>query len=260
MTAHPRNIAQTDKPTTALPAAWRRFTPRLISERVANPMRLLREVGIIAVAYFTYFGVRAMTAGELNHALSNSLAIVEFEAALGLFLEPTVQATVVGYHWAVNLANWIYLFGHWPIVIAVGIWLYRRDWSRYRLYRNALILSGAIGLVIFMVYPVAPPRLLASLFVDTVTKHSNLYHVLQPIWLTNQIAALPSLHFGWNLLVGIVLVREAKHPASRLFGLIMPIVMLVAIVATANHYLLDAFVGGGGAIIGLVLATKLSRR
>lgn len=200
------------------------------STRLAAPGRLAREVGIIAIAYFAYFGVRGLTEGNFGQAVSNALAIVAIERSLGFFVEPALQSIIVGSEWLVNLANWVYLFGHWPVIIITGTWLYRSKRDRYRLYRNALIISGVIGLLIFMIFPVAPPRLIGTAFVDTVTEYSNLYHVLQSAWLTNQLAALPSLHFGWNLLVGVVLVREARHPAFRALGVITPLIMLAAII------------------------------
>ena len=224
---------------------------------IVRRRRLLREVAIIAAAYFTYFGVRSLTEGEFQHAVSNAQAIVDFELSLGLFFEPTAQAFIVSSDWALRLANWVYLFGHWPIIGVVGFWLYRNKWSRYRLYRNSLIISGSIGLIIFLLYPVAPPRLIGMAFVDTVNKYSSVYHVLQPAWLTNQLAAVPSLHFGWNLIIGIVLVREASHIALRLLGVVTPVIMLAAIILTGNHYVIDAVVGGGVALIGLAVATTL---
>ena len=227
-------------------------------DRSPKRRRAIREVGIVAVAYFAYFGVRGLTEGGLDRALANARAIVDLEERLGLFVEPTLHASIVGYHWAVNLANWVYLFGHWPVIVIVGAWLYRYKWPRYQYYRTAVLLSGTIGLVIFMLYPVAPPRLFGPAFVDTVTEYSNLYHVLQPSWLTNQLAALPSLHFGWNLLIGIVLVREVRNPVVRVVGAITPLIMGAAIVLTANHYLIDIVGGGGVALIGLALATRLN--
>ena len=222
--------------------------------------RPVREIGIIAVAYFTYFGVRGLTAGDLDRALSNASMIVRFELEYGLFVEPSVQAVVSGYDWVFKVASWIYLFGHGPIIALVGIWLYRKRRTRYGVYRNALIYSGAIGLVIFVVFPVAPPKLIGSSFIDTVTEYTALYHVLQPTWLTNQLAALPSLHLGWNLVIGIALVRESRHPALRGFGAVMPLVMFMAIIVTANHYFIDAAVGAVVALIGLAVATKLDRQ
>jgi hypothetical protein len=163
----------------------------------------------------------------------------------------------VEHDWIVNLANWVYIWGHWPVIAAVALWLYRSQPDRYRLTRTALLVSGGIGLVIFTVFPVAPPRLAEMGLVDTVVQRSNFYHVLQPPALTNQYAALPSLHFGWNLLIGIALIRGATHPAAKALGVLLPTAMFAAVVVTANHYLIDTVAGGTLALVGLRVAYVL---
>lgn len=222
---------------------------------------MLTEVAIIFAGYFAYFGARGATVGEDAIARANAEVIVNFEKALGLFHEPALQALFLSYDWVLKIANWVYLFGHWPVIFAVGFWLYRKKWGRYQIYRNAIVVSGAIAMIVFVLYPVAPPRLTSGVggdFIDTVTEYTSLYHVLQPTWLTNQFAALPSLHFGWNLLIGIALVREARNPFARMVGVLSPLLMFAAIVVTANHYIIDAAAGGAVAVAGLMIATKLS--
>ena len=221
--------------------------------------RLTREIGIIAVAYFAYFGVRSLTEGSFDAAFANAKDLVAFEKNLGFFVEPTANALIVGNRSLINLANWVYLWGHWPIIIMVSIWLYRKKVERYVLYRNALLVSGGIALLLFVFYPVAPPRFNDLLFVDTVTQYTSQYHVLQPAWLTNQLAAFPSMHFGWNLLVCIALVRESRNPIVRAIGVASPIIMLAAIVFTANHYIIDGAAGGAVALVGMLLAVKITK-
>jgi hypothetical protein len=227
---------------------------------VTRQKRLIREFLIIAAGYFTYFGVRGATEGQFDAALSNAHSIVRLEEALGLFVEPALQALVITDRWSANLANWVYLWGHWPVMVLVGAWLYQAREYGYRLFRNAILVSGAIGLLLFMFYPVAPPRLTDFGFADTITSYSNLYHVLQPAWLTNQFAAFPSLHFGWNLLIGISLVRESGSRAVRMIGFAGPLIMFVAIVLTANHYIVDAIGGGAVALVGLAIAARMTAR
>ena len=229
-------------------------------QHITDRKRVIREFLIIAAGYFTYFGVRGATEGQLDVALTNAQSIVRLEEALGLFVEPALQAWVITDRWTANFANWVYLWGHWPVMGIVAFWLFRNREYGYRLYRNAILVSGAIGLLLFMFFPVAPPRMTDFGFFDTVTAYSNLYHVLQPAWLTNQLAAFPSLHFGWNLLIGIALFRESNNRAARLFGIAGPLLMFTAIVLTANHYIIDALGGGVVALIGLAIATKITSR
>ena len=220
---------------------------------------LLQQVVIIVGAYFVYFLVRGATEGDVAAALRNAEDIERFERGLGIYLEPTLQAAIVGERWLVDALNWVYLWGHWPVIGATAVWLYIKRPEAFRLTRNAFLISGAIGLAFFATLPTAPPRLADIGLVDTVTEHADFYRLLQPRELTNQYAAFPSLHFGWNLLIGIALVREAPRLAFRAFGALSPVAMLAAIVLTANHYFVDAIAGGIVALTGLYLAHMLHR-
>lgn len=216
-----------------------------------------REVILIVAAILAYFGVRGLTEGGQDLALANAELVIEWERALGIFWEPSLQRLIHEHHGLVSLVNWIYIYGHWPVVIVTGIWLWVRHRSTYTLVRNAMFISGGIGIVLFALFPVAPPRLTDLPVMDTVTQYSRAYRVLQPPALTNQFAAMPSLHFGWNLLIGIMLVRTAPASSVRLFGWLMPALMACAVVLTANHYILDVVAGGALALLGLFLAWRL---
>ena len=93
--------------------------------------------------------------------------------------------------------------------------------------------------------------------VDTVTTRSYAYRVLQPPDLTNPYAAMPSLHFGWNLLMGIAIFREARRVGIKLLGILMPVAMFFAIVFTSNHYILDGLAGGVLVLMSLLTVTML---
>jgi membrane-associated phospholipid phosphatase len=145
--------------------------------------------------------------------------------------------------------NWIYIWGHWPVITAVLFWLFLRHPAGYREVRNTMLLSGGIGLFVFALYPVAPPRLAGLGLVDTVTEYSTSYRVLQPPAFVNQYAAMPSLHVGWDLLMGIAMLTWSTHLVVRLLGIALPTLMALSVVLTANHYVIDAVAG-----IALVLA------
>jgi hypothetical protein len=112
----------------------------------------------------------------------------------------------------------------------------------YRL-RNAMMLSGAVGFAFFALFPVAPPRLADLGMADTVTLTSHAYRVLQPAMFTNQFAAMPSLHAGWNLLIGLAILAAARHPLAKAAGVVLPMAMIATVVLTANHYFLDVVLG-----------------
>ncbi len=120
--------------------------------------------------------------------------------------------------------------------------------------------SGLIGVVIYALYPVAPPRLLDVGLVDTVTEQSVAYRVLQPPGLVNKYAAVPSLHAGWNLLVGLAIYQAASARGWKIMGVVGPVAMTLAVVVTANHFVLDVVIGLAVAMIGYVIARRAPLR
>ena len=221
---------------------------------------LAAQVGLVAAAIVAYFGARGLTEADPSRALRHAQAVVDWEQRYGLHEELTLQKLVIGHGRVVDVLNWIYIWGHWPVIIAVLVWLLRRHPDPYRTLRNAIFISGAIGIAIFVLYPVAPPRLAGIGLVDTVTEQSHAYRVLQPPAFVNQYAAIPSLHVGWDLLIGIFIFRHARHRITRLFGAITPLAMTTAVVLTANHFVIDAVLGAVVALVGLAIAVTLRRR
>jgi hypothetical protein len=220
--------------------------------------QLLREAALVNAAILAYFGIRNVTAGNVETALANARDLARLEGSLSLAWERALQGAIDGTG-LVTLANWVYIWGHWPVIVVTGVCLFvlRRD--RYRLLRNAMFISGAIGFLFFAFFPVAPPRLLDLGLVDTVTEQSHSYRALQPPGLTNQYAAFPSLHAGWNVLVAIVLFGTTSHLAVRAFAVLSPLAMVFAVVATANHFVIDVAGGMAVVVVGLAAATLIER-
>ncbi len=216
-----------------------------------------REAVLAAAAILAYFGIRNRTAGSPGQALANADRIADLERWLHIPWEHEAQASIVGSDVLVMLVNWVYIWGHWPVILgsATALYLYRRD--RYYVLRNALFVSGAIGFLFFALLPVAPPRLVEPKLVDTVTEQSSAYRALQPPGLTNQYAAFPSLHVGWNIVIGIVLLISFTHLAVRAFAILSPTAMAFAVVATANHYVLDVVAGMAVVLVGLAVALSI---
>ena len=214
--------------------------------------QLAGEVLIVVPAYFAYFAVRGLVETREAQAFHRAIDIIELEQALGIFWEPGLQSYIIRFDWLVNLANWTYIWGHWPVIVFAAVWLFLLHREAYSVYRNAFLISGAIGLIIFFMLPVAPPRFMDAWgFVDTVTERSQAYRVLQPPAFVNQYAAMPSLHFGWNLIVGIALFRHGKSRLFKVIGVTLPVLMFASIVLTANHYIIDGLAGGMLALLGL---------
>jgi membrane-associated phospholipid phosphatase len=216
----------------------------------------LREIATFAVAYLTYFGVRAVTEGAPWRAFDNAVALFRFEADLGLDWEGAVQAAVLRSQLLVDAANAVYIYGHWPVLIAAGVLLFHyRPRSYYRL-RNVCLITGLVGLAVFALFPVAPPRLTDLPVVDTITRDSEGYRQILPPELVNQYAAMPSFHVGWNLLVGLVVFEATRHWLLRTFAIVMPAAMAFAVVATANHFVSDVVAG----VIIVLVAFAIVRR
>jgi PAP2 superfamily len=217
------------------------------------------QIAIVAGAIAAYFGVRGLTEGDPSTAHRNAERVLDLERAVGLNFEQRLQDVLAEWDWAVTLGNWVYIWIHWPILIGTLIWLLCVNRPGYVELRNAIIISGLIGLVIFATFPVAPPRLFDPVFVDTVTERSYSYRVLQPPAFVNRYAAVPSLHFGWNLLVAIAWFRIGRSRAWRLGAIAMPAAMAWAVVATANHWVFDVVAGAVVALSGLAVEVA-SRR
>ncbi len=222
-------------------------------------LEFVRELVVVLAAVAAYFLVRGLTEGSKDDALRNARWLLDFERATWIAWEDEGQDLIVGRQSMVTLFNWVYMYGHWPVIAVAGSWLYLRRPQMFFMVRNAFLISGAFGILVFATFPVAPPRLLDSEFVDTVTIHSKSYRVLQPPAFVNQYAAMPSLHFGWNLLIGWALIRESRYWPLKLFGWVLPVLMALAIVLTANHFVIDGFAGAAVAFAGLWIAMLLRR-
>jgi hypothetical protein len=218
----------------------------------------VREIGLVAAAIVAYFGIRNVTVGSPQSAFANAEDLVHVEVQLGTAWEDTVQGLVVDHGWLVTLTNWIYIWGHWPVILACALALLVLKRDHYYLLRNAMFISGAIGFLFFAFFPVAPPRLFDVGLIDTVTDQSHAYRALQPPGLTNQYAAFPSLHAGWNVLVGIVVFGATTNLVLRTLAVVGPAAMCFAVVATANHFVVDVPAGIAVVVVGYLAARSLN--
>lgn len=219
-----------------------------------------QQVGIVLLGVFCYFQVRGLTAATPSVAIDHAHDVIRFEERLGINVEGVVQDPVTDSDVLATIANWIYIWGHWPVIVATMAWLVWRHREIFLRLRDAMLVSGGIGLVIFASYPLAPPRLVDPELVDTVTERSYAYRVLQPPNFVNQYAAMPSLHAGWDLLIGISIATAAGSVVVRVIGCVLPALMAFAVVATANHYVVDVVAGLMLAMVGYAAAVALESR
>jgi PAP2 superfamily len=216
------------------------------------------EILLLALALPLYYLVRGQVEERTGEAVQRGADIVALERSLGIFWEVELQKAAIDYGWFVDSLNAFYLYGHLPLIGALAVWLYFWHRPQYLLMRNAFLISGGIALVIYLNFPTAPPRLLPEYlgfgFVDTVFHDYGEERPFTPSFFVNQYAAMPSMHFGWNLLVGLALWLSTKNLVIRTLAVAMPIAMFTSIILTANHYILDPVLAIPVVAAGLAIA------
>ena len=218
--------------------------------------RTILEASILVPAYVLYQLVRGTVHDRTPEAFGRAAKLVDVEQTLGIFWEYELQSLILTWDVAVRAANTVYVWGHLPLIIVVAVWLLMFHRHRYALFRNAFLISGAIGLLLFWLIPTAPPRFLQYWgFVDTTVSEGS-YYFFQPPAFVNQYAAMPSMHFGWSLLAAVAVYTHLRAP-YRYLALLMPIATLGGVVLTANHFFLDAAAGAAVALLGLWIAVQL---
>ncbi|MBB5787467.1 phosphatase PAP2 family protein [Jiangella mangrovi] len=219
-----------------------------------------KEIAFLLAAALLYTLVRGLTSDRVDAAFRHAEDVIAFEKTLGINVETDLQGLVLDHQWAIDAANGFYIYGYWPVFVLTLAWLITRRPAAYPFYRNALLASGAFSLVIFAFYPLSPPRFLPwHGFVDTISLEVPTYRDMSSSRLVNEYAAMPSLHFGWILLLGIAWVALSRILVLRIIGAVMPLLMFAAIVLTGNHYVVDAIVGGGVVVAGIGVAVLIER-
>ncbi|MFI6032907.1 bifunctional glycosyltransferase 87/phosphatase PAP2 family protein [Streptomyces sp. NPDC051315] len=238
-----------------VPARWRHVPLLPFLRRVLTRPNLLLELLLIRVTYAAYQQVRlAATGGTISggreRAEAHGQEILDLERVLHIDIEHAVNHWVVGVDWLRDFFDFYYESFHFAVPLSVLAVLYWRRPVDYRWARSSLGFATLLALVGFWLYPLAPPRLMPSLgIIDTVHGVQDFskpdYGTLTA--LTNQYAAMPSLHFGWSLWCGMVIAIVAPKAWMKALGLLHPLFTASAIVATGNHWVLDAV--GGAAVV-----------
>lgn len=218
------------------------------------------QVALMLPPSLLYFLVRDLSAGQEAEAFANASSIVNLQKTLGLDWEATLQQQVLDTDWIISAVNWIYIYGHFPLLFTVLVLLFGLSKRDFLTLRNALVASGVVGLVCFALYPVAPPRLFApDQFFDSLGELSSSYQILQNPKVTNQFAAVPSFHVGWNLLAAIAVWRATRFRPLKVLAAVVPVLMMVAVLLTANHWILDIVAGIAVAMVGITGAKLFER-
>jgi hypothetical protein len=208
----------------------------------------VRELLLVAALFLIYKFGRGLASGETGTAFHNAKEVLTLQKNLRLPDESVIKKWYMQSDWLVSAANQYYAYVHFPITVAFLLWLWIRHRDHYKWIRNLLAIMTGVALVIHILVPLAPPRLMKDYgFVDTGMMDGTSPYSGVGEKIANQYAAMPSLHFGWALVVavGVMAVWVNRDPlrrtASKLIWL-HPAITLLVVVVTANHYWLDAFV------------------
>jgi hypothetical protein len=215
------------------------------------------ELAVVSTVYLLYRSGRMFTRDASSQAMRNAGLVIDVERSLGIFSEKALQGWALGSDSVIDVMNRYYVGVHFPVTIAFLAWAYLRHPGAYRIIRTWFVIVTMAALAIHVGFPLAPPRMMPG-FVDTLHEFGPRIYSTDPRRsVANQFAAMPSLHFGWSLMlaVGFVAIKRSRRSA---IAFVHPAITLFAIVATGNHYWMDAIVAGLlVALVGAAIAVWL---
>jgi hypothetical protein len=217
------------------------------------------QVGIFAGAYRVSALSRYLTIGDLGSATRHAHLIADAERALGIAVEQSTQRAFRGTFW-LWLLNHLYLAAQLVAVPATLVWLHLRAPRGYRRLRDVILTTWLVSIPVYALFPVAPPRLAEPGMVDTITAQTGFaLDSKLTTALYNPLAAVPSLHAGFALAVGVAVFAVARATWVRVLGALWPVTIALAVVATGNHFVLDIAAGFLATLAGLLLALAAER-
>ncbi|GAB7108628.1 phosphatase PAP2 family protein [Streptomyces phaeofaciens JCM 4814] len=231
-------------------------------------LRWWTELPLILLVYACYSAGRLLARGDVTTAVDHGLGILRIEKALYLNAEHPLNRLFTREAWLGVPADFWYASLHYVVTPAILVWLFRSRSQVYRAARTWLMTSTFIGLIGFTLMPTCPPRLLSAGhgFVDTMAQYSSYGwwggEASAPRGMggmTNQYAAMPSLHVGWALWCGVMLWRYGGTRTAKAAAVVYPLVTTIVVMGTANHYFLDAAAGAAAMGAGLLLAPFVTR-
>jgi len=222
----------------------------------------LRQVSLFGAAYLGYTLVRGLVEGDAGAAFAHARDVISLERTLHVFVEPSIQAWASGSHVAMVSASWIYVNAQTSVTIAALLYIYVRHNRNFYFVRNMFMISMAIALVGYTVFPTAPPRFMPEWgFIDSVSDLTGVaVHGSSSVSaVTNLYAAVPSMHVAFALMIGATLARLSRRRFVKVLWLLYPLLMAFVIVVTANHFIFDALLGALTAGVSAYGARSLAR-
>ena len=227
----------------------------------------VRELALVAILYAAYMAARAVIGVSVAEAEDRGASILRLEDWARLDIESSLNSWLGAVPAAGLLAAYLYATLHYLVTPAVLLWTALRRRHGYRAERNALLIATILGLVGYWLLPTAPPRLIDAGLTDTMAAFADMGWWGEAAsaprgmeGLSNQYAAMPSLHVGWAVWVALCVAHHASRPLVRQAVWIYPAIMSLIVMATANHYLLDVVGGVACALAGTWLARAVDRK
>jgi len=221
------------------------------------------EVLAIVAFYLLYSSIRNVHHGNAAEAYQHAKELIRVERDLSLYYERTIQQWALHFRPLIIAANYFYGSLHFVVTGGVMVYLYRKWSDDYPLWRNTLAVGTALALIGFALFPLMPPRLLPAHygFVDTLAKDPAIWSFNSGAVnkISNQYAAMPSVHCGWALWCACVLVPRVRHTWAKVLAVLYPVATATAIVITANHYFLDVPAGFVALGAGYAVARLVTR-
>ena len=203
------------------------------------------QIGLVIALAEAYRLLRRLLPTDWPQAIANAQQVERLERVTHTAWEQGIQSWFLHFPQVVKGMNWFYLSSHFFVTGAFFVWLYWRNREGFAIFRDGFLLATAIALVIHWRYPTAPPRLANMNIKDTIDLYSGVniggpHHER----FANPVAAVPSLHAGWALALGVGIVLYARNFLVRGLGVLYPGAVLLTIVVTGNHFIFDAVAGG----------------
>ncbi len=206
---------------------------------------MLRQFGLVFLVYTGYQLVRGLSESSDVLAFVNADRIVDLERSVGLFFEPNLQGAALHHDWIIEIADFMYMNSHFTLTIGFFAWLYLFQNDHFYFVRNVFMVTMALALVGYAFYPTAPPRLFPEYdFQGTLTVYAGIDQDGDAAkLLVNSYAAVPSMHCGFALIVGVTCVSLVKNWVAKIVWTIYPVLVFFVTIVTANHFWLDGFLG-----------------
>ena len=229
----------------------------LLLARRPGPAGVLVELGVVAVALVANLTVRWLTLDDLDVALTHAHDVLALEQVWHLDWEHAAQDAVRAVPWLGSAGAWFYVWGYLPVVALALTVLFVRHPHAYARLRNALVVSGLMGLALYLLYPLAPPRLTDLGYADPVGS-SVVEPSARPVGIANEIAAMPSFHVGYLVVVSVVVLGVTGSALVRAWCVLHPLAMCWVVVATGNHWVVDLPAGVAVGVLGLLVADRVA--